>query len=122
MRWKQFIGMCCYPLIQFDMVKVEFCNILMLHLQPYQDGCVEEHQGMTMGLVLQLAHKSLEFFTLKEPLYNHFIMRKLEAQKIQMTCLRSYNLLVISSKYQYVVLFFTLYSLSCYILNFLSEK
>lgn len=120
MRGKQFIGMCC--LIQFDMVKVESCNILMLHLQPYQDGWVEEHQGMTMGLVLQLAHKSLEFFTLKEPPYNHFIMRKLEAQKIQMTCLRSYNLLVISSKYQYVVLFFTLYSLSYYILNFLSEK
>lgn len=68
--------MCCYPLIQFDMVKVESYNILMLHLQPYQDGWVEEHQGMTMGLVLQLAHKSLEFFTLKEPLYNHFINEK----------------------------------------------
>ena len=50
MGWKQFIGMCCYPLIQFDSVKVESCNILMLHLQPYQDGWVEEHQGMTLEL------------------------------------------------------------------------
>lgn len=44
------LGCVFNRLIQFDSVNLESCNILMLHLQPYQDGWVEEHQDMTLEL------------------------------------------------------------------------